>query len=190
MNNKLIVSRRVAINTLAFGVLSVSVPNLIYAKRPSRDPRNEPGCSDVPDRYPAISDDLVSEVVGVSHFDLDRLKELVEPRPELARATWDWGFGDWESVIGAASHVGRRDIVEYLMSQGARPTLFTFAMMGDFQTIKSAVSFFPDVQQIVGPHGITILQHAQIGSRNEDLDGFAARQFQTIDRVPGIQGQC
>ncbi|MEZ6092632.1 MAG: hypothetical protein R3C03_00115 [Pirellulaceae bacterium] len=44
--------------------------------------------------YPAISPDVVLEVVGVSHFNLYCLKELVEPRPELAKAAWDWGFGD------------------------------------------------------------------------------------------------
>ena len=52
---------------------------------------------------------VVREVVGVSHRDLARVRELVERQPALANATIDWGFGDWESALGAASHVGRRD---------------------------------------------------------------------------------
>jgi hypothetical protein len=44
-------------------------------------------------------------MVTVAHFGLKRVKELVEARPSLARAAWDWGFGDWESALGAASHM-------------------------------------------------------------------------------------
>jgi len=102
-------------------------------------------------------------VVGVSHFDLDRLKVLVNARPELARATWDWGFADWESAIGAASHVGRKDIVDYLLLKGARPDIFTYAMMGSYQIVKSMIEFTPGVQQIMGPHGISLLSHVKNG---------------------------
>jgi hypothetical protein len=114
-------------------------------------------------RYPAIDDEIVSEVVGVSHFNIDRLKELVDPRPELARATWDWAFGDWETAIGAASHVGRRDIVEYLLEKGARPDIFTYAMLGDYNAVKAMIECSPGVQRNMGPHGISLLQHARTG---------------------------
>ena len=38
-----------------------------------------------------------------------RVKELVTTHPHLANAWWDWGFGDWESPLGAAAHTGRRN---------------------------------------------------------------------------------
>jgi hypothetical protein len=114
---------------------------------------------------------MVSEVVGVSHFNLDRLKELVNARPELSRATWDWGFGDWETAIGAASHVGRKDIVEYLMLKGARPDIFTFAMLGAYSIVKSMIELTPGVQRISGPHGISLLQHVKNGmSENKSAE--------------------
>lgn len=116
-----------------------------------------------PKRYPAIAEEIVAEVVGVSHFNLDRLKELVNKRPELARATWDWGFGDWETAIGAASHVGRKDIVDYLISKGARPDIFTFAMLGAYEMVKSMIEWMPGLQRTSGPHGISLLQHAKNG---------------------------
>jgi len=58
--------------------------------------------------YPAIANELVYDVVGASHFNLERIKELVDKRPELALACWDWRFGDFETAIGAASHDGTK----------------------------------------------------------------------------------
>ena len=63
-----------------------------------------------PDVCPAQEPANVEEVVSVAHSNLARLKELVDARPALALANWDWGDGDWESALGAASHMGRRDI--------------------------------------------------------------------------------
>ena len=48
----------------------------------------------VTDQFPTQPPELTREMVTVSHFDLKRVKELVEARPSLARASWDWGFGD------------------------------------------------------------------------------------------------
>jgi len=157
------VSRRVAVKSAAFGLLAVSVPNLLFAKRilPVNEKKKHGLSKD--GRYPAIEETIVAEVVGVSHFNLDRLKVLVNARPELSRATWDWGFGDWETAIGAASHVGRKDIVEFLLSKGARPDIFTFAMLGSYVIVRSMIEFSPGVQRIAGPHGISLLQHVKNG---------------------------
>ncbi len=128
----------------------------------------DPGIAD--SHYPNINPEIVSEVVGKSHFDLDRVRELVDHRPELAKASWEWRYGDWESAIGAASHVGRRDIVKYLISKGARPTIYTHAMMGALEIVRSYVTFYPGIQRVTGPHGISLLDHAEIGLiRKDDL---------------------
>src|SRR4051812_40405389 len=105
-------NRRVLVKSSIFGVLSVCLPGVIYSKDIFSPESVRTDSALLHDRYPAIALDVALEVVSVSHFNLDRLKELVELRPELAKANWDWAFGDWESAIGAASHVGRIDIVE------------------------------------------------------------------------------
>lgn len=110
--------------------------------------------------FPRQNSDAVREVVGASHSNLARVKELVKERPALALATWDWGFGDWESALGAASHVGRVDIALFLMEHGARPDVFTHAMLGHLDVVRAAVEASPGVQRIKGPHGIPLLQHA------------------------------
>src|SRR5712664_3024462 len=84
----------------------------------------------VPETFPTQPPALVREMVLVAHGNVKRVHELVEARPSLAKAAWDWGFGDWESALGAASHVGNRDIAEYLIAHGARPSIFSETMLG------------------------------------------------------------
>ena len=60
---------------------------------------------------------LVNEFVLKAHGDLGVVKQLLEEEPALLNAAWDWGGGDWETGLGAASHVGRRDIAEFLLER-------------------------------------------------------------------------
>jgi hypothetical protein len=117
----------------------------------------------VSDLFPTQPPELAREIVTVAHFDLKRVKDLVEARPSLARASWDWGFGDWEDALGAASHMGNRPIAEYLISKGARPSLFSAAMLGHLEVVKAFVAAQPGVQRIRGPHSISLLAHAKAG---------------------------
>ena len=114
-------------------------------------------------RFPSHDDESVREIVGVSHGNLAHVKEMVTARPALARASWDWGFGDWETPIDAASHVGNRAIAEFLIANGARPTIFTAVMMGQLSIVKSLVESSPGLQRLRGPHGLTMVAHAKAG---------------------------
>jgi hypothetical protein len=113
--------------------------------------------------FPAHDPAVVREIVGASHGNLARVKELVTARPALARVSWDWGYGDWESPIDAASHVGNRPIAELLLAHGARPTIFTAAMMGQLPILKGWIEAVPGIQRTRGPHGITLAAHARAG---------------------------
>ena len=117
----------------------------------------------ISDVFPTQPHELVREMVLVSHFDLKRVKELVEARPALAKAAWDWGFGDWESAIGAASHMGNRPIAEYLLSKGACPSIFSATMLGQVDVVKAFIAAQPGIQRTRGPHSIPLLAHAKAG---------------------------
>ncbi len=117
----------------------------------------------VPASFPLQDPEIVRQVVGHSHGRMNDLRPLVEARPALANAAIDWGFGDWETAIGAASHTGQREIVAFLMAHGARPDLFTFAMRGDLAALRAAIESAPGLQKLRGPHGITLLAHARAG---------------------------
>jgi len=113
--------------------------------------------------FPSQDPARVRDVVRFAHFDLDQVQALVTASPALANAAVDWGFGDWETAIGAASHMGRRDIAEALLDAGARPDLFTHAMLGNLGAVQEIVKTMPGIQSVTGPHGFTLLHHAQSG---------------------------
>lgn len=121
------------------------------------------------DSFPAQDPFRVKEMVGASHGNLDRVRELLAESPALAKAAWDWGFGDWETALGAASHTGRRDIAELLMGSGARPDLFTFAMLGQVDVVRACVTAQPGIQRTPGPHGLTLLHHARQGGEEAQV---------------------
>jgi hypothetical protein len=115
------------------------------------------------DAFPQQEPSLIKDAVGASHGNMARIRELVEKQPAMARASMDWGFGDWETCIDAASHVGNKPIAEFLLSHGARPTIFSAAMMGQLDVVKAFIAARPGVQKTYGPHGITLMAHAKAG---------------------------
>jgi hypothetical protein len=133
----------------------------------------------ISDGFPAQPAELVREIVTVAHFDWKRVRELAEARPALVKAGWDWGFGDWETPLGAASHMGNRAIAEYLLEKGAAPTLFSAAMLGQLDVVKALVMAKPGVQRAGGPHSISLLAHARMG-------GEAAKPV--LEYLHGLEG--
>ena len=125
----------------------------------ARSGRRGVGSVSLPEQDP----ELVYGVVLEAHRSLDKVRELVSTHPELAKASMDWGFGDWESALGAAGHTGQRDIAIYLIEQGARPNIFTLAMLGHIDAVRAMVEAHPGVQRVAGPHGISLLRHARAG---------------------------
>ena len=133
--------------------------------------------------YPRQEQKLVAEVVGVAHFDEQRVKELVKAYPELVNAWWDWGFGDWESPLGAASHTGQRGIAEFLLAQGARIDIFAAAMLGFTDVVKAFMAAQPGIQRTLGPHGISLLAHAKAGGKP------AADTVAYLEKLGGADGE-
>ena len=122
-----------------------------------------PATAAVPDNFPSHPPALAKEMVTVAHGNTARVRELLSIRGSLANATWDWGFGDWETALGAASHTGRREIAEMLLANGAAPTLFSAAMLGQLEVVKAMIAARPGVERTLGPHSISLLAHARAG---------------------------
>ncbi len=116
------------------------------------------------DEKPApIDKELVGEFVLKAHGDLDFVRQTVEREPAVVNAAWDWGGGDWETGLGAASHVGRRDIADYLLEHGARKDVFAAAMLGEVDVVRAMLDAQPDLRDARGPHGISLRAHAEAG---------------------------
>ena len=134
------------------------VPGSAIRQAPSAGSDGKPSAN-----FPSQDPDVVREMVAVSHNNAARVRELLGSWPTLATAAWDWGYGDWESGLGAASHVGNREIAALLLAAGARPTIFSAAMLGQLDVVKAFVIASPGIQKTRGPHGLTLLSHARAG---------------------------
>jgi hypothetical protein len=121
------------------------------------------------EKKPALEATLVQDFVGKAHSDLEGLQELLGREPTLINSAWDWGGGDWETGLGAAAHMGRSDIANYLLENGARLDLFAAAMLGKLEIVRAALEVYPEAIDIPGPHDIPLIAHAQAG-------GNAARE--------------
>ena len=105
----------------------------------------------------------VNAMVANSHGDIEYVRTALAEDPTLANAAWDWGDGDWETALGAAGHMGRRDIAELLLIHGARLDLFVAAMLGELEIVESMLAAHPELRTAKGPHGIPLLAHAMAG---------------------------
>ena len=132
------------------------------------------------DAPPQLDPALVEAFVGNAHGDLARVQELLAGEPALVNAAWDWGSGDWETALGAAAHMGAREIALFLLDHGARLDLFAAAMLGYVDIVGAILDAHPEMRDAQGPHGIPLLAHARKGGEAaravvELLDGAAAR---------------
>jgi hypothetical protein len=117
----------------------------------------------IPDRLPSLDPDAVREFVIAGHGDLEAVRRTLDAEPAMVNACWDWGGGDWETALGGASHMGRRDIALFLIERGARMDIFAAAMLGKTEIVRSMLDSFPALRDAEGPHGIPLAKHAEMG---------------------------
>jgi hypothetical protein len=106
---------------------------------------------------------LVKDFVIAGHGNFDKVKQMLGEKPELLYSTFDWGNGDFETALEGAGHVGNKEIANYLIDKGARTNLFVLTMLGKTQIVKPFLETFPQYLTARGPHGLTLLHHAQKG---------------------------
>ncbi len=120
------------------------------------------------DKPPAIKPEIVNEFVKIAHTDFSKVKQMLNEHPMLLNAAWDWGGGDFETAIGAAGHMGLKDTANYLLDRGARADIFVLTMLGKTEIVKSLLIEYPVLLNSAGPHGFTLLQHAEKGGKESE----------------------
>jgi len=93
-----------------------------------------------------IKVEIVKEFVLAGHFDLDKVKNMLD-----------------EEAIEGAGHKANKEVANYLIKKGARPNLFVLTMLGKTNLVKPTLEAFPNLVFSKGPHGLTLLHHAEIG---------------------------
>lgn len=143
----------------ALGLGAAAAAGLAWGGPGAAQPR-----SDADDPRPSRLDlEQVRETVLVAHSDLEAVQKLVEAEPALANACHDWGAGDFETALGAASHTGQKDIARYLLDRGARIDLFCATMLGQVEIVEALLRFRPELVHCKGPHGLSLMHHAEKG---------------------------
>jgi len=120
------------------------------------------------DKRPALHPSLVEEFVAKAHGDFARVQELLANEPALVNAAWDWGGGDWETALGAAAHMGRKDIARFLLDKGAHMDIYCAAMLGMLEVVRATIQADSTSATKPGPHGISLLRHAEAGGTEAD----------------------
>ena len=100
---------------------------------------------------------VIDELVGNAHGNLARVKELLEANPELVNTKASWN----ETPIEAATQMGNRPIIDYLIGRGAPIDFFTALVLGRSEEIDR----HPELVNARGIHDLPALYFAAIGGQ-------------------------
>src|SRR5262249_38804362 len=145
------------------GFLQAQTGTSPAAMAASTTPESADNVPDFPEHHPQFDRARVKRFVIAGHVNLPAVKAMLAEEPNLINGAIDWGNGDFETALGGASHMGRRDIAEYLLEHDARMDIFAATMLGKIDIVKAAVAVFPNIVLVPGPHGIPLIVHAEKG---------------------------
>lgn len=152
----------------------MSHPVLTIAQSNQQTPR--------PDPLPA---DKVKDFVIAGHGNFSAVKQMLSEMPALLYATYDWGGGDFETALEGAGHTGNKEIARHLIGLGARTNFFVLTMLGETALVKAYLELYPQYLQARGPHGLTLLHHAQKGGEAaKELADYLQGKGLTATKMP------
>ena len=107
-----------------------------------------------------LSAELVQEFVIAAHGDFEKTRQMLEQEPKLLNQKW---VEFDENALEASGHMGRADIMEYLLGEGAPLTIFAAASLGRKDDVAAFLKENPAGAVTPGVHGMSILYHAALG---------------------------
>ena len=102
---------------------------------------------------------IIDELVGNAHGNLARVQEILTKHPELINVSATWK----ETPIEAATQMGNRDLMQYLIDHGAPIDFFTALAMGQVDKARAELKADPELAQSRGVHDLPVLYFAAIG---------------------------
>jgi ankyrin repeat protein len=99
------------------------------------------------------SQETINQFVGAAHGDFATVQALAGQYPDIitANATWN------ETALGAASQMGNRTILEFLLDRGVELDVFAAAALGMTERVVAFLDGDPSLIQARGVHGFPIL---------------------------------
>ena len=111
-----------------------------------------------------VSQELVEPFVLAAHGNFAKVQELYEQHPEVLNVPWA-KFD--ETALQASSHMGRREIAQYLLSKGAPLNICAAAMLGMQVEVAAFLAQDRSLANARGAHGIPVLFHAAMSGQTE-----------------------
>lgn len=103
--------------------------------------------------------ELIREFVIAAHGDLAKVQAMLTEDPDLLTVRHQWGPEDFEDGIGAAAHVGNREIAEFFLAQGVPSTICVAGMLGREAEVAQFLAEDSSLANARGAHGIPLLFH-------------------------------
>ena len=116
------------------------------------------------DAQETVSQELVEPFVLAAHGNFAKVQELYEQHPEILNIPWA-KFD--ETALQASSHMGRREIAQYLLSKGAPLNICAAAMLGMQAEVAAFLKQDSSLANARGAHGIPALFHAAMSGQTE-----------------------
>jgi uncharacterized protein len=111
-----------------------------------------------------LSPEMIQEFVINAHGNFAKVQQMLEAEPGLLNEKWTM-FD--ECALEASGHMGRADIMEYLLDKGAPLTIFAAASLGRPDDVATFLKENQELATALGVHGMTILYHAALGGTTE-----------------------
>ena len=108
---------------------------------------------------------LRGNLVGSAHRNLEAVQKTVTADPKMAHSTATTS----EISVEAGAHMGNKEIVEYLIKNGAPYSLPTAVMMNDFTTVRRMLDEDPNRIHERGAHDFALLWYPIIGKCGIDM---------------------
>ena len=129
-----------------------------FALDANREPVVRPDLSDVPQ-------ELQSDVTGNSHFNLEKVRELVSKDERLIFSI----STDDELAIEACAHIGNRPIIRYHLDHGAPLSLPTAVSLGDLDAVDFWLRRDPTLRHERGAHDFPVMWYAVLGRGSVEM---------------------
>jgi ankyrin repeat protein len=106
-----------------------------------------------------VEQSIVEDLVGNAHGNLARVRELLDAHPDALNLRAPWN----ETAIEAATQMGNRPILDFLIARGAPVDFFTACVLGRVDDVTAELAADPTRARARGVHDLPALYFAAIG---------------------------
>jgi len=108
---------------------------------------------------PQVEQSVVEDLVGNAHGNLARVRELLDAHPDALNLSAPWN----ETAVEAATQMGNKPILDFLIARGAPVDFFTACVLGRVDDVTGELAADPTRADARGVHDLPALYFAAIG---------------------------